>query len=116
MRLYPLYLSIHIITSKKIFKDFLSFLLKTTASYLQTCQQKKIKITHGQIESVIINQERYDFAVRKVDYRPNEILALEKDQLAEAWIVYNYLKKKYSQKISDLYLTSAQKLKKEMGF
>jgi excinuclease UvrABC nuclease subunit len=76
----------------------------------------RLKISHGQIESIINTSGKYEFAVRKTDYRTNELLALEKDQMAEAWIVYNYLKKKYSQKIISLYLASAQKLQREMGF
>jgi excinuclease UvrABC nuclease subunit len=75
-----------------------------------------VKISNGQIESITCGKDKFHFPVIRHDYRPNEILAIDKEQLTESRIVYNFIKKKHSQKTEELYLDSAQNLLKELGF
>jgi len=76
----------------------------------------EIKIQTGQIESCILNNEKFFFPIVKTDYRQNEFLAIDKQHLAESWIIYSYLKKKYSQKIDNIYLESSQEILELLGF
>ena len=76
----------------------------------------RLTLKSGQIESIVFKESTYDFSVLQPEYRQNEYLAIEKEKFTESWILYNYLKKKYSQKYTDLYLDSVEKLIKELGF
>ncbi len=78
-------------------------------------KEYELRIRNGQIEKITHNDQEFHFPISKPEYRKNEYLAIEKEQLSESWILFNYFKKKYSQKSNDLYLASALNLRKEMG-
>ncbi|MFC1887464.1 hypothetical protein ACFLYK_01500 [Candidatus Cloacimonadota bacterium] len=97
--------------------EFLKFFHTVKRSDLKfTYQEYSVQLKSGQIESIETNGEIYHFPVLQPEYRKNEFLAVEKEKLSESWILFNYLKKKYSQKYTELYLDSAQKLLKELGY
>ena len=48
-------------------------------------------IKDGRIGGLIENSKREEFPLVSVEFRENELLAFNKDQLAERWIVYNQL-------------------------
>ncbi|MBT4333199.1 MAG: hypothetical protein HOD64_07965 [Candidatus Cloacimonetes bacterium] len=48
-------------------------------------------IKGGRISGIIENSKREEFPLVSVEFRENELLAFNKDQLAERWIVYNQL-------------------------
>jgi excinuclease UvrABC nuclease subunit len=74
----------------------------------------EIKLQKGQIEELIFEGKTFNFPISKPQYRSNEYLAIEKIQLSESRILYNYLKKKYSQKIDQIYFESEKNIYKVM--
>ncbi len=55
--------------------------------------ERTIKIENGMIAEIARNGKYHNFSVFNPEYRDNELLAHDKSQLAERWIVYNYCKK-----------------------
>ena len=71
----------------------------------------KYSIKKGVIVKMSKGKEFYYFGYQTPEYRENELLAINKNQLGESWIIYNHLKKKYSQKFNNIYLESFSKIK-----
>jgi len=62
---------------------------------------KDIIIKNGRIIGTLEKGIKEEFPLVSVDYRENEIMAFDKSQLAERWVVYNYLLKKNDKIILD---------------
>jgi len=78
-------------------------LIKKYFEYLKFCKITKslnlefnknnisYTINDGRLSGLVENSHKEDFPLISVEYRENELLSFNKDQLAERWIVYNYL-------------------------
>ena len=71
----------------------------------------KYSIKKGVMVKMSKGRELYYFVYHTPEYRENEFLAINKNILGESWLIYNYLKKKYSQKFNDIYLESVSEIK-----
>ncbi len=72
-----------------------------------------IQIDQGLIKSIHYQNNDYDFSLAVPQFRDNERLAIDKSNLKEAWIVFDYLYKQNFNLISDIYTKSVEALKKE---
>jgi len=95
----------------KKFQDMIKFFHVIKKLDLQVeLPEAKVQINKGQIASCEFNGSEHYFPIHTPDYRDNEYLAIDKQQLGESLIIYNHLKKIYSQKIEELYLESTRSL------
>lgn len=69
-----------------------------------------IIIKNGIVETIITGENRFEFPVVLPNFRDNEVLAIDTANLPEAWIVFNYLNEINSQKLTELYEKSVNKL------
>ncbi|MCF7857785.1 MAG: hypothetical protein K9N07_00470 [Candidatus Cloacimonetes bacterium] len=81
---------------------YLKFLFITKNLNLEFQDENhQYKVSKGRIESVFYKKKEYDFSYVSIDYRENELLAFNKDELSERRIIYNHLIKKNDKIILD---------------
>jgi hypothetical protein len=66
-------------------------------------------IRNGLLEKIESSSQIYNFPTVSVGYRDNELLAVEKSQLDEMWIVFYHLNKKDSKEIDRIFAKSISK-------
>ncbi len=62
---------------------------------------RNFTIKDGRLNGIVENGKKGEFPLVTVEFRDNEVLAFNKDQLAERWIVYKYLINKNDKIILD---------------
>lgn len=72
-------------------------------------------IKHGQLANYELTGERWEFNRSSPSYRKNEYLAINKDHLAESWIIFQHLKKNNSQKMTEIYKHSRAEFIRILG-
>lgn len=83
------------------FYDFIKFFHVTKKLNFEFfMNEKSIKIENGMLAEIAENDKYQNFTVFNPEYRENEILAHDKTQMAERWIVYNFLKKNKLEQIN----------------
>jgi len=75
-----------------------------------SCYGKQVTLTSGQISSVQTDGKNYFFPFYPIEFRENEQLSLEKEQLDEAWIVFQYLYQTKKAYIEKIYAESIEKM------
>ncbi|MCK4311291.1 MAG: hypothetical protein KAW88_00975 [Candidatus Cloacimonetes bacterium] len=75
-----------------------------------TENKKKYKIRNGILVEILENREITYFPELHLNYRDNELLTFEKDQLVERWIIYNHLKKNKLERLNEIYKRSISKI------
>ena len=84
------------------YREYLKFYYVTKNLDLEITEDKKQFIfKSGKLSKIIENGETTELPVTTIEYRDNELLAFNKDELAERWIIYNYLLKKNEKIILD---------------
>lgn len=63
---------------------------------------RKYIIKNGLLSGIVDNEKNEEFPIISVEFRDNEVLAFNKDQLAERWIIYKYLINKNDKIILDI--------------
>ena len=75
-------------------------------------------IKDGRLNEIIENGKKVEFPLVTVEFRDNEVLAFNKDQLAERWIIYKYLINKNDKiildRIKEFYKKSQLKIKSDL--
>jgi len=75
-------------------------------------------IKDGRLNGVVENGEKDEFPLVTVEFRDSEVLAFNKDQLAERWIIYKYLINKNDKiildRINKFYKKSQLKIKSDL--
>ncbi len=72
---------------------------------------KKIVIRNCLIESMETSSGKISFVIQEIDYRENELFAINKDVLDEMWIVYNHLIKTMPKEIDKIHQDSISEIK-----
>ncbi len=76
-------------------------------------------IKDGRLNGIVKDTKKDDFPLVSVEFRENELLAFNKDQLAERWIVYKYLKNSRDKiildRINEFYKKSQLKIKSNLS-
>jgi len=76
------------------FYGFITFFHLTKNLNVELFQNERtIKIENGMIAEIARNGKYHNFSVFNPEYRDNELLAHDKSQFSERWIVYNHIKK-----------------------
>lgn len=73
-------------------------------------EKYKFQIESGLIRKISGSDMQVEFHVEKVDFRANEILAIEKKYLAEAWFVYKKVNDLKPELVNKLYQENKEKL------
>ncbi len=82
--------------------EYLKFIIVTKNLNLEFTENGKIFIIKsGRLSGTIENEGKDEFPLITVEFRDNEILAFNKEQLAERWIMYKYLIEKNDKIILD---------------
>ena len=82
--------------------EYLKFIVVTKNLNLEFTENGKIfVIKSGRLSGKIENEKKDEFPLITVEFRDNEVLAFNKEQLAERWIVYKYLIEKNDKIILD---------------
>ncbi len=76
---------------------------------------KKYKIENGMLIEILENSKTTYFPKLDFNYRDNEMMAFEKDQLAERWIIYQHLKKNKLEQLNEIYKKSISKISEFFG-
>ena len=75
-------------------------------------------IKDGRLNGIVENGKKVEFPLITVEFRDNEVLAFNKDQLAERWIIYNYLINKNDKiildRINEFYKKSLLKIRSDL--
>ena len=75
-------------------------------------------IKDGRLNGVVENEEKDEFPLVTVEFRDSEVLAFNKDQLAERWIIYKYLINKNDKiildRINEFYKKSQLKISSDL--
>ena len=75
-------------------------------------------IKDGRLNGLVENGKKDEFPLVTVEFRDNEVLALNKDQLAERWIIYKYLINKNDKiildRINEFYKKSQLKIRSDL--
>jgi len=103
----------------KLIEDYyemIKFFTITKNLNLKLCDKKRdIIISNGILTETIDEDKKEKFPIIKVEFRDNEYLAFNKDQLAERWIIYKYLTCKKDKiildRLDEIYKKSQLKLK-----
>ncbi len=89
--------------------DFVKFSHVTKRLNYELFQNERtINIENGVIAEIARNGKYHNFTVFNPEYRENELLAHDKSQLAERWIIYNYLKKNKLEQINAILIKTLQ--------
>ena len=73
--------------------------------------EKTFHIKDGLLEKIEMSEQIYEFPIFTPEYRSNELLAIEKSQLDEMWIIFQHLYKKDSKEIDRIFAKSISKFK-----
>ncbi|HPS39565.1 MAG TPA: hypothetical protein PL124_09160, partial [Candidatus Cloacimonadota bacterium] len=73
------------------YKDWLEFLIATKSLNFQ---DQNYKVVDGQLAAALIEGEWHDLHILRTEFRPNELLALDKAVVDEARVIYDYYKTK----------------------
>ncbi|NQT65129.1 MAG: hypothetical protein HQ554_03010 [FCB group bacterium] len=103
---------------EKYFK-YLKFINVTKNLNLEFNENDRVFIIKdGRLNGIIENGKKNEFPLVTVEFRENEILAFNKDQLAERWIVYQYLIEKNDKiildRINEFYKKSQLKIRSDL--
>jgi len=83
-----------------------------------TEDERVFKIKNGRLNGIIENRKKNEFPLVTVEFRENEILAFNKDQLSERWIIYQYLIEKNDKiildRINEFYKKSQLKIRSDL--
>ncbi len=90
----------------KKYYDYLKFFYVTKEINFQ---DSRITIKNGLIKKIKVKNESIKFPDYDLHFNKNEFLAIEKNQLNERWIIYDYLKGKISDDINELYKKRSRK-------
>ena len=75
-------------------------------------------IKDGRLNGIVENGKKEEFPLVTVEFRDSEVLAFNKDQLAERWIVYKYLINKNDKiildRINEFYKKSQLKIRSDL--
>jgi len=75
-------------------------------------------IKDGRLNGIVDDGKKEEFPLVEVEFRDNEVLAFNKDQLAERWIVYKYLINKNDKiildRINEFYKKSQLKIRSDL--
>lgn len=93
--------------------EFLYIIKKLDISFRES--DFTFNIEHGQLANYALSGIQREFSCSSPEYRNNEYLAINKDQLAESWIIFRHLKKNYSQKLTEIYKHSRAEFKRILG-
>ena len=95
--------------------DRLKFLFVTKAINLEFEENGiYFKIKNGLIEELKTVKQISGFVISDIEYRDNEFLAIEKNKLAEAFLVYKKVKELFPRKIEELYEKTSERLRKKL--
>jgi ABC-type sulfate/molybdate transport systems ATPase subunit len=72
------------------------------------------EIKQGLIEKISRKDEVVDFPLRDLEFRDNEFLALEKDNLAEAYFIYDKVQEIEPKMVEEIYQKNKQKLREKL--
>lgn len=93
------------------FYDYLKFLHVTKKLELEFEENGvKYKVQKGVLAKVIKNTQEMVYPVPEMEYRNLEHLAVDKSELAERRIIYNFLKDKFPEQIDEWYKQSCTEL------
>ena len=75
-------------------------------------------IKEGRLNEIVENGKKDEFPLVTVEFRNSEVLAFNKDQLSERWIIYQYLINKNDKiildRINKFYKKSQLKIKSDL--
>jgi len=103
----------------KRYFEYLKFLKITKNLNLDFNESgRTLIIKDGRLNEIIENGKKDKFPLITLEFRDNEVLAFNKDQLAERWIVYKYLKNKNDKiildRINEFYKKSQLKIRSDL--
>ena len=82
--------------------EYIKFIIVTKNLNLEFTEDERVFIIkNGRLNGIVENGNKDEFPLVTIDFRDNEILAFNKDQLAERWIVYRHLIEKNDKIILD---------------
>jgi len=80
--------------------------------------ERNFLIKDGRLNEIVENGKKVEFPFVTVEFRDNEVLAFNKDQLADRWIIYKYLINKNDKiildRINEFYKKSQLKIKSDL--
>ena len=99
--------------------EYLKFINVTKNINLEFNENERtFLIKDGRLNGIVENGKKVEFPLVAVEFRDNEVLAFNKDQLAERWIVYEYLINKNDKiildRINEFYKKSQLKIKSDL--
>jgi hypothetical protein len=98
---------------EKYYRYIIFFRTVKKISLSINCYGKNIRIERGQITEMSENGDTFSFPFSQLTYRENEHFAIEKTQLDEAWIVFQYLYFNEKKLIDRIYQESVQSLQEK---
>ncbi|MDA3814585.1 MAG: hypothetical protein PF570_10085, partial [Candidatus Cloacimonetes bacterium] len=99
--------------------EYLKFINITKNLNLEFTENDRVLIIKdGRLNGIIENGSKDEFQLVTVEFRENEILAFNKAQLSERWIVYKYLVNKKDKiildRINEFYKKSQLKIRSDL--
>jgi len=76
--------------------------------------ETKITINKGMISEVKDGSNFFHFPEISLQYRDNELLAFDKEQLSERWIIFSYLQKNRKKYLDKIYKSSVSEMLKKL--
>ena len=77
-------------------------------------KETTITINKGMITAIIDGSGIYHFPIISPQYCENELLAFDKEQLSERWIIYSYLQKNRKKYLDKIYKNSVSEMIKKL--
>ncbi len=103
------------ITMIEKFNDQIKFLHTTKNLYIElNIEETTITINKGIITAIKEGSIFFNFPDISPQYRDNELLAFDKEQLSERWIIYSHLQKNRKKYLDKIYKNSVSEMIKKL--
>ena len=97
------------------FYDQIRFLLTTKSLDLEiTTDKSSVSIKNGIITAIKDGSNVFHFPEISSQYRDNELLAFDKEQLSERWIIYSHLQKSRKKYLDKIHKNSVSEIIKKL--